>query len=51
MPKKTKLNSKNPRYRKSIENKGPVDVFTQKLMCTVRGIKVYATYYKETTNV
>ncbi len=51
MAKKTKLNSKNPKYRKLTEKQGPVDVFTQKLMCTIRGVKVYASYFKETTNV
>jgi hypothetical protein len=51
MPKKTKLNSKNPKYRKSTEKKGPVDTFTNELICTVRGVKVYATFFKETVNV
>jgi hypothetical protein len=48
MPKKTKLNSRNPKYRKAETTTGPVDVFTQELICVVRGVKVYATRFKET---
>jgi hypothetical protein len=49
MPKKTKLNSANPKYRKAETTTGPVDVFEQKLICTTKkGVKVYATYFKET---
>jgi len=40
--KKRKLNSKNPKYRKEttkvVENK------RQELICTVKGVKVYATF-------
>jgi len=51
MAKKRKLNSTNPKYKKKITTTGPVDVFTQELMCiTKKGVKVYATHFKETKN-
>jgi len=52
MAKKRKLNSTNPKYKKKTATTGPVDVFTQELMCiTKKGVKVYATHFKETKNV
>ena len=52
MAKKRKLNSTNPKYKKTIVNTGPVDIFEQRLICTTKkGIKVYATHFKETKNV
>ena len=52
MAKKRKLNSTNPKYKKKTVNTGPVDIFEQRLMCTTKkGVKVYATYFKETKNV
>ena len=52
MAKKRKLNSTNPKYKKKIVNPGPVDIFEQRLICTTKkGIKVYATHFKETKNV
>ena len=52
MAKKRKLNSTNPKYKKKTVNTGPVDIFEQRLICTTKkGIKVYATNFKETKNV
>ncbi len=48
MPKKTKLNSRNPKYRKAETTTGPVDVFAQELICEINGVKIYATRFKET---
>ena len=40
--KKRKLNSKNPKYQpKTVEI---VEKKRQELLCTVRGVKVYATF-------
>ena len=52
MPKKRKLNSTNPKYKKTTTTTGPVDIFTHELICTIKkGAKVYATYFKETKHV
>ena len=52
MPKKRKLNSTNPKYKKKTVNTGPVDIFEQRLICTTKkGVKVYATHFKETKHV
>jgi len=52
MAKKRKLNSTNPKYKKKTTTIGPVDIFEQKLVCTTKkGVKVYATYFKETKHV
>tara|TARA_B100000524_G_scaffold17243_1_gene9081 strand:- start:369 stop:533 length:165 start_codon:yes stop_codon:yes gene_type:complete len=52
MAKKRKLNSTNPKYKKTTTTTGPVDIFTHELICTTKkGAKVYATYFKETKNV
>ena len=52
MPKKRKLNSTNPKYKKKTTNTGPVDIFEQRLICTTKeGVKVYATHFKETKPV
>ena len=51
MPKKRKLNSTNPKSKKTTPTTGPVDIFTHELICTTKkGAKVYATYFKETRN-
>ena len=52
MAKKRKLNSTNPKYKKKTFNTGTVDIFEQRLICTTKkGVKIYATYFKETKNV
>jgi len=51
MAKKRKLNSTNPKYKKTTTTTGPVDIFTQELICiTKKGVKIYATRFKETRN-
>ena len=48
MPKKRKLNSKNPKYRSLAEQKAnekPIE--KRNLIADVKGAKVYATFYKE----
>ena len=45
MPKKIKLNSKNPKYcDKSQLKEQPIK--EKKLMCEVKGVKVYGIWYK-----
>ena len=45
MPKKRKLNSKNPKYwSESLKKEKPIK--KKILMCEPKGIKVYAVWYK-----
>ena len=45
MSKKKKLNSKNPKYwDKSLLKEKPIK--KQKLMCEVKGVKVYGVWYE-----
>ena len=45
MSKKRKLNSKNPKYwDKSLLTEKPIK--KQKLMCEVKGVKVYGVWYE-----
>ena len=45
MPKKRKLNSTNPKYRPVKET--VVETKRHELICTVKGVKVYATFNNE----
>ena len=42
MPKKRKLNSTNPKYRPA--TKVVVDTTKHDLICTTKGVKIYATF-------